>query len=184
MLKQDNFRIIYLDESIFTTKTIQKSDYSPHKIHHVIPQAQVNQPVYVLILAISEENGLEHYQIFEKSVNAQKFKKYLLSLRRANEFQRMAIFMDNLQVHKTNAIKKVLKSQNIQAIYNVPYSPDFNPCECCFAKIKNIYKRSKMSSLVNGEIVDFENLVKASVESIEKADVVNSVKWSLGLINQ
>ena len=40
-----------------------------------------------------------------------------------------------------------------------------------------------MSSLVNGEIVDFENLVKASVESIEKADVVNSVKWSLGLIN-
>ena len=76
---------------------------------HQIPQKNVDQPVYALILAISEEKGLEHHQIFDKSVNGAKFKEYLLNLRRKNEYQKIAIFLDNLQVHKTRAIQKVLK---------------------------------------------------------------------------
>jgi len=44
----------------------------------------VNQPVFGLIFAISEEKGIEYYQIFEKSVNKEKFTEYLISLRRAN----------------------------------------------------------------------------------------------------
>ena len=44
----------------------------------------MNQPVFALIFAISEEKGIEYYQIFEKSVNKEKFTEYLLSLRRAN----------------------------------------------------------------------------------------------------
>jgi len=107
-LKEQHYRIIYLDESIFTTKTITKKDYSPQHVYHQIPQVRLNQPVYALIFAISEEGGLEHYQIFEKSVTGAKFKQYLLNLRRANEFQRIAIFMDNLQVHKTKAVKKIM----------------------------------------------------------------------------
>jgi len=65
--------------------------------------------VYALILSISYERGLEFYQVFDKSVNAAKFKQFLLNLRQANQFSRIALFMDNLQVHKANAIKKVLK---------------------------------------------------------------------------
>ena len=74
---------------------------------HRIPKARVNQPVFALILAISEKKGLEHYQIFEKSVNGAKFKEYLLNLRRENEFERVAIFLDNLSAHKSKAVKKV-----------------------------------------------------------------------------
>ena len=48
-------------------------------------------------------------------------------------------------------------------IYNVPYSPDYNPCESCFSKIKNYYRRTKMNALVNGEDIDLESLVKRSV---------------------
>ena len=69
----------------------------------------VNQPVHALILSISEENGLEYLQLFDKSVNAPKFKQYLLNLRNNNQFQRIAIFLDNLSVHKAKSIKKCLE---------------------------------------------------------------------------
>ena len=60
-LKGDGYKIIYLDECIFTTKTIQTSDYTNKNYKHRIPLAKVNQTAYALILAISEEEGLEHY---------------------------------------------------------------------------------------------------------------------------
>ena len=57
--------------------------------------------------------------------------------------------MDNLNVHKTNKAKKKMQELGIRYVYNVPYAPDFNPCESCFSKIKNYYKREKLNRLVN-----------------------------------
>ena len=65
----------------------------------------MNQPCYALILAISEERGIEHTQIFDKSVNKEKFIEYLINLRSANPFERIAIFMDNMSVHRANLVR-------------------------------------------------------------------------------
>lgn len=104
-LKKDGYRIIYLDESIFTTKTIHTYTYSHKRMTLGIPIASVNQKVEALIFAISEENGVEYNQVFEKSVNTEKFLEYLDKLRAANPFDRIACFMDNMSVHRTNLVK-------------------------------------------------------------------------------
>lgn len=67
----------------------------------------------------------------------------------------------------------------IEAIYNVPYMPDYNPCECCFSKIKNHYRRRKLNLLANEEILVMRDLITESVNSLNKADIINSVKFSL-----
>ena len=36
-LKEEGYKIVYLDEAVFTTKTIKKTDYSPLKTYHRIP---------------------------------------------------------------------------------------------------------------------------------------------------
>ena len=36
-LKNEGYKIIYLDEALFTSKTIKKTDYSPLKTYHRIP---------------------------------------------------------------------------------------------------------------------------------------------------
>ena len=41
-LKADGYKIIYLDEWMFATKTIQTSDYTNKKYKHKIPLAKVN----------------------------------------------------------------------------------------------------------------------------------------------
>ena len=80
---------------------------------------------------MSLENGLEYSQIFEKSVNQYKFIEYLVELRRRNPFDRLACFMDNLMSHKTHLVQEKMAELKIEAVYNVPYQPDMNPCEGC-----------------------------------------------------
>jgi len=55
--------------------------------------------VYALIFAVSEREGLEHYQIFEKSINHTKFNEYLDQLYIDHKHEKVAVFLDNLRVH-------------------------------------------------------------------------------------
>jgi len=115
--------------------------YTLLKKPHRIPLASINQPVYALIFAISEENGLEHYRIFKKSIDFEKFNEYLDELYVENKHDNIALFFDNLRVHLKYEVTLKLNELDIESIQNVPYQPDYNPAESCLSKIKNHYKR-------------------------------------------
>ena len=57
--------------------------------------------------------------------------------------------MDNLPVHKSNIVKPLYDSLNIMPIYNVSYSPELNPIEAVFSKVKAIFNRQRLNHLVN-----------------------------------
>jgi hypothetical protein len=44
--------------------------------------------------------------------------------------------MDNLAAHKTGRIKELIEQQDCELLYLPPYSPDFNPIEEAFSKVK------------------------------------------------
>ena len=52
--------------------------------------------------------------------------------------------MDNLSVHRSKDAKKAYEDEDVFPIYNAPYSPDYNPIEFIFAKVKNHYRRTKI----------------------------------------
>ena len=140
-LKANGYKIIYLDECMFTTRTLHTSDYTNINQKHKIPLAKVNQTAYAVILAISEEDGLEHYKIYNNSVDKTKFKEYLDELYIQNKHIKIAVLMDNLTAHKNTDILEKMDELEIKHIFNVPYQPDYNPTESCFSKVKNYYKR-------------------------------------------
>ena len=82
---------------------------------------QVSQPAYSLVLAISQENGLEHYGVYKNCVDQQKFADYLDELYIANKHDKIAVLMDNFSAHKTNLILQKMDEVEIRGIYNVPY---------------------------------------------------------------
>jgi hypothetical protein len=47
-----------------------------------------------LIVAISEENGLESFEIVDRSFNSESFKKFIDKLHKMNEKRRIVLFMD------------------------------------------------------------------------------------------
>jgi transposase len=56
------------------------------------------------------------------------------------------VVMDNLSVHKGGRVRELLKSAGCKLLYLPPYSPDFNPIEEAFSKIKGILREAEARS--------------------------------------
>jgi len=51
------------------------------------------------------------------------------------------VLMDNVRTHKVAGVKKVIEAKGAHVVYLPSYSPDFNPIEKPFSKIKSILER-------------------------------------------
>lgn len=51
--------------------------------------------------------------------------------------------MDNLSAHKGDRVRELVEEQGCELLYPPPYSPDYNPIEEAFAKIKNILRKAE-----------------------------------------
>lgn len=54
------------------------------------------------------------------------------------------VVMDNLSAHKSSAITRLFQGAGVELMYLPPYSPDFNPIEMMWAKVKS-FLRSAMA---------------------------------------
>ena len=94
--KRDGYRIIYLDETVFTRKTLAASEWALPGENVTVDVANIDEPCLALLAAISKEKGREYSQTYPRSVNVQKFKEWLKELRGHNEDAQIALFLDNL----------------------------------------------------------------------------------------
>ena len=56
------------------------------------------------------------------------------------------VVMDNLSAHKGSRVKDLIESRGCELIYLPPYSPDFNPIEEAFAKLKGLLRKAEARS--------------------------------------
>jgi len=57
------------------------------------------------------------------------------------------VVMDNLPAHKVKAVRRAIESVGAKLLYLPPYSPDFNPIEQVFAKLKAYLRKAAMRDL-------------------------------------
>ena len=57
------------------------------------------------------------------------------------------VVMDNLQVHKTKRVRELIEGRGCQLVFLPSYSPDFNPIEEAFSKVKTLLRKAKARSL-------------------------------------
>ena len=60
-------------------------------------------------------------------MNVDKFKDYLAGVRAANPDVKICLFMDNLGAHTSKKSRKEMQRLGFRWIFNVPYSPEYNP---------------------------------------------------------
>jgi transposase len=76
------------------------------------------------------------------------------------------LFMDNLSAHKVAGLAELLCSRGAPLVYLPPYSPDFNPIELAWSKVKTILRRLKARTLPN--LID---ALKPALQSITPQDI-------------
>ena len=57
------------------------------------------------------------------------------------------VIMDNLPAHKVTGIRQAVEAAGAKLLYLPPYSPDFNPIEMAFSKLKAILRKAAARSI-------------------------------------
>ena len=59
------------------------------------------------------------------------------------------VVLDNLSSHKVAGVRQAIEAVGATLVYLPPYSPDFNPIEQLFAKLKTLLRKSAERSIAN-----------------------------------
>ena len=113
-----------------------------------------------MLATVSKEYGVDALMTFNSSVNIPKFKVFLEQLRQKYFFEDICIYMDNLKVHTSNAVKERMDELSINYIFSPPYSPDLNPIESVFSIAKKELKKRRLQAILEGKKFNIERNVK------------------------
>jgi transposase len=90
-----------------------------------------------LISSIGKERGMGASLVVEGSTNRTVFETYLEDVLCPTLKKGQVVVMDNLSAHKGERVRELIEGSGCELIYLPPYSPDFNPIEGAFSKLKS-----------------------------------------------
>ena len=92
--------------------------------------------------------------------------------------------MDQLAVHKSKDVKPYYGDYNITPVFNVGYSPEFNPIEAVFSKVKARFNSRRLHHLVNKTGFNADNEIKAAFKAIKAEHCATCVRKSRHLLER
>lgn len=98
-------RFIFLDEINFTKRSVALREWSAKNSNLAIDQRDIYTGYKSVIAAMTEEDGIVLIHIQSSAVDAADFKEYLNKLRIKFKYGPLALFMDQLAVHKTREVR-------------------------------------------------------------------------------
>ena len=105
-------------------------------------------------------------------------------MRKKNDDHTIMLFLDNLQVHKTEEVKAAYERLNFSPVFNMPYSPDFNGIESYFSLVKGHYKKLLLQIMMKGETFDVVSLIKQSIALVSHEKIRNCLVNGLNEIEK
>lgn len=137
----DSKRLVFVDEMGANTSLSSLRAWSKRgeRAHCSVPRNR--GPNTTLLTSMSAE-GMGPSLAVEGATTRPVFETYvekvlLRSLRRGQ-----IVVMDNLTAHKGDRIRELIESAGCELLYLPPYSPDLNPIEEAFSKIKGLLRKA------------------------------------------
>ena len=94
-----------------------------------------------LVCAI-DSAGVKPSMSVEGAVDGEAFEAYVERFLVAHLRRGQIVVMDNLSVHKSKRIQRLVEEAGCELLFLPPYSPDMNPIEEAFSKVKGILRKA------------------------------------------
>ena len=92
------------------------------------------------VTAALRTTGLLATALFEGATNQERFRAYVALTLAPALRPGDTVIMDNLPVHKVEGIRQTIEAAGARLLFLPAYSPDFNPIEHAFAKLKALLR--------------------------------------------
>ena len=162
---------------MFTYNTKPKLCYTTKSSNMVVSQDKLSVPTQALLAFISAERGLEYHTIVKKAFDRNSFADALRQLRKKLKGQKVCLFLDQLGIHTHPDTEKVFDELDFRVVFNLTYSPDFNPIETLFSKVKLKFLKLKLDYLVaDGNQLTPLEMVEESLKTMTPESCSKAVK--------
>ena len=85
--------------------------------------------------------GVVAPKAYDRAMNAETFEAWLEECLLPTLEEGDVVVVDNLKAHKSPRVAEILARKNCTVRYLPPYSPDFNPIEKAFSKLKSVLRK-------------------------------------------
>ena len=106
-------------------------------------EAPRNWGANVTLLSSMSLEGMGPSLAVEGSTTGEVFEAYVERVLAPELRPGQVVVMDNLSAHRGSRIRELIEGQGCELMYLPPYSPDLNPIEEAFSKVKGILRRAE-----------------------------------------
>jgi transposase len=133
-------RIIFIDETWAKTNMTRLHGRCPvgQRLIAKVPHGHWKTLTFVAGLRC---DGIVAPCVFNRPINARSFLAWVIEFLVPTLRPGDVVVMDNLSSHKSSAVRRAIKEAGAKLIFLPPYSPDLNPIEQAFAKLKTLLRK-------------------------------------------
>jgi transposase len=119
--------------------------YAPRdeRLHLPVPR---NRGKNTTLLSSMTTDGMGPSLVVEGATDALVFETYVEKVLVPSLRAGQVVVMDNLSAHRPRRIRELIEQQGCELLYLPAYSPDYNPIEEAFSKIKNLLRKAAARS--------------------------------------
>ena len=154
----DPDRLVFIDETWASTNMARRHGRAPRgqRLRVGIPHGHWKTTTFVAGL---RNDGIVAPFVLDGPINRNAFEAYVEKVLVPELRRGDIVVMDNLSSHKGPRIRQMIEAAGASLLYLPPYSPDFNPIENAFAKLKALLRKAAERTIeglwtVIGQLLD------------------------------
>lgn len=97
-----------------------------------------------LIAAITLEGGIGESMTVEGATDAEAFEAYVEHFLAPTLCEGQVVVLDGLGAHRTDKVRELIEARGADLVFLPSYSPDLNPIEEAFSKIKQLVRKARV----------------------------------------
>jgi transposase len=115
-----------------------------HRLVAAVPHGHWNTSTFIAGL---RQDGLVAPCVFDGAINGEAFLAYVEQVLAPTLASGDIVVMDNLGSHKVAGVRHAIEARGASLLYLPPYSPDLNPIELAFAKLKALLRAKALRTI-------------------------------------
>jgi transposase len=142
----DPKRLVFIDETWTKTNMTRTHGRSPRgqRLRAKVPHGKWRTLTF---LAALRHDRIDAPCVLDGPINGQSFLAYVEQFLVPTLTPGDIVIMDNLGSHKGHAVRCAIRSAGAKLLFLPPYSPDLNPIEQVFAKLKTLLRKANERSV-------------------------------------
>jgi transposase len=139
-------RLIFIDETWASTNITRQYGRCPRgeRLVSPVPYGHWKTTTFVAGLRC---DGLTAPFVIDGPMNGEWFLLYVEQVLAPTLSQGDIVIMDNLSSHKVAGVREAIEARGARLLYLPAYSPDLNPIEQFFAKLKSLLRKAAARSI-------------------------------------